>query len=156
MLAVVVSIIAGVTIVLNRMTNAELGKRIGNFQSTLFNYITGLGTSLVFWWISGEWLGLAENSFAGIPLWAYFGGLLGVVVIVLSNYVTPRIPAFYLTLLIFSAQILTGCLIDLLMTDSFSPGKLVGGLLVLAGLVQNLHVDYAKKSHPTGDGKEIE
>lgn len=151
MLAVVVSVIAGVTIVMNRMVNAELAKKIGNFQSTLFNYITGLGTSLVFWWISGEYLGLSGAGFAGIPFWAYMGGLMGVVVVALSNYVTPRISAFYLTLLIFSAQILTGCLIDFLATDSFSLGKLLGGILVLAGLVQNLRIDYNRDRNPDGD-----
>lgn len=140
-LPVILSVLAGVTIVANRMVNAELGKKIGIFQSTLFNYITGLATALVFWFFSGELLGLSGASFAGIPFWAYAGGLMGVIVVSLSNYITPRISVFYMTLILFLAQIFTGCVIDYFLEGVFSPGKLAGGALVLLGLVQNLRVD---------------
>lgn len=145
MAAIVFSILAGLTIVLNRMINAELAKKIGIFQGTLFNYITGLITSFAFLMLSSEYLQVSAFQFAGLPIWAYAGGFVGVAVIALSNYVAPRISAFYLTLIVFVAQLFTGSLIDFLMMDMFSIGKIIGGLLVLAGLAQNLLVSRKEK-----------
>ena len=40
--AVAVTTLTGFTIVMNRIINSRLAERIGLFQSTLYNYITGL------------------------------------------------------------------------------------------------------------------
>ena len=80
-------------------------------------------------------------DFSSIPSWAYIGSVLGVGVVFLSNYMAVRISAFYLTLLIFIGQLFSGVLIDFVILDSLSLGKLLGGLLVLIGLSYNLYLD---------------
>lgn len=40
---------AGVSIVISRSVNGYLAKKIGAYQSSYFNYLTGLFTSLVIW-----------------------------------------------------------------------------------------------------------
>jgi transporter family-2 protein len=143
-LYIIISILAGVSVVVSRITNSNLAKKIGIFQSTLFNYIVGLFFSIIFFILSKEKVNLSGLKSAGIPLWAYLGGIAGVLLIVLSNYITPKISSFYLTLLMFIGQLFTGIVIDYFAKGNISIGKFIGGLLVLVGLVYNLIID--KKS----------
>ena len=45
MIAIICAIASGMTIVLSRSINGYLAKKIGPYQSTFFNYFTGLLTS---------------------------------------------------------------------------------------------------------------
>lgn len=146
MFYMVISALAGVSIVVARIINAALASRIGTLQSTFFNYITGLTFSFVFLLISREALNSPVTRLGAIPLWAYTGGLLGVMVIILSNFTTPRVPAFYLTLLIFIGQLFAGILIDYFISGDISAGKIIGGILVLAGLAYNLLLDRKRET----------
>lgn len=150
--AVLATALSGLTIVLNRIINSSLAQRIGIFQSTLYNYITGLFVSVLFALVSketGVWSGLEWGT---VPLWAYLGGFVGVNVIVLSSYLTPRISAFYLTLLLFVGQLFTGIVIDFFNAGEFSPGKLIGGIFVLGGLTYNLVYDQKSKKPKENEG----
>lgn len=141
MLYIIISILAGVTVVVSRIINSNLGKEIGIFQSTFYNYFVGLFFSVVFFILSGEKINLSGLKSGSLPLWAYAGGIAGVLLIVLSNYITPKISSFYLTLLMFVGQLFTGIAIDYFAKGSLSIGKLIGGLLVLSGLIYNLIID---------------
>ncbi len=136
-----ISILAGVTIVLGRIINSKLAEKIGTLQSTLINYIVGLGFSFLFYIITKEGAVIFYDNKDSIPIWAYLGGLAGVIVIVSSNYITPKISAFYITLLIFIGQLFIGIIIDYFMLHELSIGKCIGGLFVLAGLTYNLRLD---------------
>lgn len=150
-IAVIATALTGFTIVMNRIINSRLAERIGLFQSTLFNYITGLFVSVLFMLFSKETIALKGFDFGSVPFWAYLGGLVGVIVIVLSSYLTPRISALYLTLLLFIGQLFTGIIIDFFNTGDFSWSKLVGGLFVVAGLAYNLVLDSRKESGKSGE-----
>lgn len=141
MLYILISILAGVSIVVARIINSNLAKIIGILQGTFINYIIGLLFSLIFLLLSSEFLRIPSIKFGSIPLWAYLGGLLGVLVVVLSSYITPKISAFYLTLLIFIGQLFSGIIIDYFTLNGLSIGKVIGGFLVLLGLTYNLIID---------------
>ena len=47
MIAIICAIASGMTIVLSRSINGYLAKKIGPYQSTFFNYFTGLLTSSI-------------------------------------------------------------------------------------------------------------
>lgn len=138
---IIISILAGVTIVIGRTINSNLAERIGIFQGTFFNYVVGLLFSIIFLIFSKETFPTTFNSFNSIPFLAYLGGLLGVITIVISNYMTPRISSFYLTLFIFIGQLFMGVIIDYTNIGTVSIGKVIGGILVLIGLTYNLIVD---------------
>ena len=142
--AIAATALSGLSIVLNRIINSALAERIGLFPSTLYNYITGLIVSIIFVLISGESTMISSLNPGTAPFWAYLGGFTGVIVIVLSSYLTPKISAFYLTLLLFVGQLFTGMLIDFFNAGSFSLPKLIGGIFVLAGLTYNLVLDKKK------------
>jgi transporter family-2 protein len=136
--------LSGVTLVIARIINSNLAAKIGTYQGTLVNYIVGLFFSMIFFLINKEAMDLSYAHVTSLPFWAYLGGLGGVIIIVASNYLTPKISAFYLTLLLFVGQLFVGILIDYLLLQEFSMGKLIGGILVSLGLSYNLLID--KKS----------
>lgn len=136
-----IAIIAGLCIVASRAINANLAAKIGIFQGTILNFIVGLIFSIVFLLFSSEGASISRISFISVPWWTYLGGVVGVLVVVLSSYITPKISAFYLTLLIFISQLLVGLIIDYFTLNIFSIGKVIGGLLVFIGLTYNLLLD---------------
>lgn len=140
-IAIILSILSGVTNVVARIINANLAKIIGLFQGTLFNYVIGLLVSLLFLLFNLNSIDFTSNTFLSVPIWAYLGGMLGVMVVVISNYLTPRISAFYLTLLMFIGQLFAGIIIDYVASSELSIGKIIGGIFVLAGLSYNLYFD---------------
>jgi bacterial/archaeal transporter family-2 protein len=140
-MAILVAIIAGASIVAARNINSILAEKNGLLAGTFFNYLTGLSLSFIFLLISNDRISLSVSSYSTVPIWAYLGGLLGVLIVAVSNLVTPKISAFYLTLIIFIGQLFTGIAIDYFALDLVSLGKILGGLLVLAGLTYNLIID---------------
>ncbi|PGZ06056.1 hypothetical protein COE30_22275 [Bacillus cereus] len=96
---------------------------------------------MIFLIFSSDSIYISSHTLQKIPFVVYLGGLVGVIVISLSNYITPKISAFYLTLLIFIGQLFMGTIIDFFMTNELSIGKIIGGILVLIGLTYNLFVD---------------
>jgi transporter family-2 protein len=141
MFYVLISVLAGVSIVVARIINSNLAKEIGIFQGTLVNYIVGLFFSFIFLLVSSEFSNISFLRLQSIPLWAYLGGCTGVLVVVLSSYITPRLSAFYLTLLIFIGQLFVGIIIDYFTLNKLPIGKVIGGLIVLLGLSYNLLID---------------
>lgn len=136
---ILLGILAGATIVVARMCNAELGGRIGNYQSTFYNYMTGLIGSVLLLLAMGtaKPLGISQPLY----ITAYLGGLVGVVNMIISNYITPKMSAYVMTLVIFISQLASGIVIDSLMGSGVSIGKVAGGALVLLGLLYNQSVD---------------
>ena len=141
MFYILIPVLAGALIVISRCINANLAKRIGLLQGTFFNFFTGLLFSAIFLLLSGQMTLLVSADFSSVPFWAYIGGAVGVIVVFLSSYITPRISALYMTLLMFVAQLFTGIAIDYFVSGIITPGKVWGGLLVLIGLAYNLLLD---------------
>ena len=135
------AILAGISIVVARIINANLANRIGLFQGTVFNYLTGVLFSLIFLLFSKEMLSLGNIDWKSIPIWAYLGGIVSVAVVVLSSYVTPKISVFYQTLFVFIGQLFVGIIVDFVVLNQLSIGKVIGGILVLVGLTLNLVLD---------------
>lgn len=140
-IAIAVAIAAGASIVIARNINSILAEKKGLLASTFFNYVTGFSLSVIFLLISSESIKKSYSLLGTVPLWAYLGGFLGVAVVAISNIVTSKISAFYMSLIIFVGQLFTGIIIDYFALGILSIGKVIGGLLVVAGLIYNLYVD---------------
>lgn len=140
-LAIFLSFLAGISILFSRIINGNLAERIGFMPGVFINNFVGIIVGIIFLVISKETFSMYPNTFVGVPLWIYMGGVLGVAVVVLSSYLNPKVSSFYLTLFIFLGQLFTSLLIDFYLTGEFSGGKTVGGILVLSGLTYNLIVD---------------
>ena len=145
-LAVLVSFIAGVNIVVSRTLNAKLAEYTSIRTGTFFNYLIGLLVALPVCFL----LGKSEAAFTGIvvssKIYIYLGGIIGVCVVLLSNITVTKIPAFYLSLFLFIGQVFSGILIDALISKTFSPRNMIGGIFVAAGLCVNLLLDKKEPS----------
>jgi bacterial/archaeal transporter family-2 protein len=115
--------------------NSELGRRKGLLRSVRVNYITGLAASLLVLLASGLSPALFGPSLAraGVGL-SLGGGIMGVAVVASMNFIMPKVPAFYATLLAFSGQALAGLTIDFAAEGLWDWRKLIGTLVLLAGL----------------------
>lgn len=140
MFYILMSILTGVIIVICRILNTKLSEEIGLIESSYFNYFTAAITSILLFFIMRE--KFVFTSLSTVPFYAYLGGFLGVAIVVLNSVVTPKMSAFYVTLLIFVAQLFTGVALDWLISRQFPLSKIIGGLIVVAGLAYNLHIDF--------------
>jgi len=135
------ALFAGISVVITRIFNAKIAEELGTIQGTYINYLTGLGGAFIFFIISKEYVNLSGTSYSNLPIYAYFGGAIGILVVVLSNYATPKVSSFSLSLLIFTGQLFIGIVIDFISYGDVSMGKIVGGILILLGLIYNIKVE---------------
>ncbi|MFU0824610.1 DMT family transporter [Clostridium sp.] len=140
MIYIILAFASGVLTLLSMIVNSSLGKRIGEFQSSFVNFFVGVISALILVLIIERKISFSEKLH-GIPIWAYLGGFLGVMVVIISNIIIPKIPTIYSTLLIFIGQLFTGIVLDYLTGMEISKGKVVGGLLILAGMAYNSMID---------------
>ena len=138
---VLMSMGAGVTVVLSRTVNAHLADRIGALPGSLVNHLAGMPVCLLLMLLIPE-----TGTGGAFRLWTWCGGLLGVTVVASLNVIVPRLPASRLTLLSLCGQLLCGVLLDLLVGKTFEIRQLCAALLVGLGiLVSHLMKIYREK-----------
>lgn len=141
MLMILLAILGGVLTTLSMIVSSALGKKIGLIQSTIIHYIGGL--------IGGVFIliGMGSTSAPSIidlskmPLYIFLGGIMGVIVVYISNIVIPKIPVVYSTLLMFSGQMICAIIIDTIIIGEFSLKKLLGAIIVVLGIFYNSKID---------------
>lgn len=144
MIYIILAFLCGGLTIISMIVNANLGKKVGVFQGGFINYAVGLSGTLLIMLILEVTGNFKISEFNGIPFYAFLGGFIGVMVVVASNVVIPKIPALYSTILIFIGQIFTGIIIDYLRVGSISMGKIVGGLIIIGGMAFNSYIDKTK------------
>ncbi|MDU1414224.1 MAG: DMT family transporter [Clostridium sp.] len=138
--AIILSLLAGILIVVSRMISAALSNKIGVLSSTLFNYIIGLISTLILILFIKD-INFNLSTLSNVPYYAYLGGALGVIVVSLSSYTSNKTTTFNFSIFCFLGQLFIGLIIDFISFDILSISKIVGGLFVLSGLVYNLKVE---------------
>jgi len=137
-LAIVMSFFSGTCLVISRTLNARFAEDVSVGISTFFNYFTGLITAVIILLLAGRNEPFMTRPSFSPDIYIYFGGLIGVMAVFISNIVVARISAFYMTLFMFIGQVFAGLLLDWLLSGAFSIRNLTGGLFVAAGLSVNL------------------
>jgi bacterial/archaeal transporter family-2 protein len=133
---------AGIITIIQMIINSQLAVRIGLFRSTRSNFAGGLIASAALCLAAGVSLSESVRLLPGVPLpYILGGGWLGVVIVFTINWILPRIPTVYSSLLMFSGQIITAIIIDALRYGSFPRDQLIGAICILAGMLYNVNVD---------------
>jgi len=151
--AVLLVFATGFSIVLARTLNAKLADLTTVQIGTFYNHVTGLIVCVAILFIFGANTithTARDLTFVGSLLFSsewyiYFGGVLGLIVIILSNLTVIKVSAFYLTLLVFIGQVFSGVVIDMLITQEVSIRNIIGGVLVTIGLSVSLLLDSKTK-----------
>lgn len=129
-----IALLSGVNVAVSIMLNARLGAIKGLYKGAFINYFMGLCITLPLYLIIAGFK-IPELNISLPEIFILAGGSIGYMVVLINNNITPKIGILYVTILLFIGQIATGTVLDIIAGDSVSAGKLVGSLLILAGLV---------------------
>jgi bacterial/archaeal transporter family-2 protein len=131
--------VAGGMVALQAPTNAMLAKAGGSpVLAALISFAVGTAALAV------VWLGTANrpavSSFAGLPWFAWIGGLYGAVFVAVAAFAAPRIGLASLITIGIAGQIVMALILDHfgalgLERAPINLGRLLGALLVIAGVV---------------------
>ncbi len=122
--------------------NARLALKIGLKRSTRNNFIVTAACSLILVIFLKIDMAAGFRALLSVSMFHALGsGWLGVIVVLLSSWIIPKIPTVYSSLLLFSGQFLSALIIDAVRFGSVSAGQLGGVLLILAGMLWNIRVD---------------
>ncbi len=126
---ILISLGAGVTVVLSRIVNAHLSNRKGALQGSLINHLVGLPVCLLLA------LSVPEVSVSThFRPWIWCGGILGVITVAICNVIVPKIPEYRLTLFTMCGQLFSGVLLDVFNGNALNRRQFGAALLVAAGI----------------------
>ena len=131
--------IAGAFVALQAPTNAMLAKAGGSpILAALISFIVGTVALLIVWMGSGNRPGTA--AFAGLPWYAWVGGLYGAVFVAIAAYAAPKIGVAALITIAIAGQIAMALWLDHvgamgLAKEPINLGRILGAALVVAGVV---------------------
>ncbi len=134
-IAVIVSFVAGVSVVLSRSVNSRLAEKAGALRGSLINHLVGLPITILLAAASLRRAGDPINVEFPIRPWIFLGGVLGVTVVLLCNLTVSHLSAFRLTLLTFIGQVFTGIWLDLSAGNGYSDVTFRGGLIIAGGVL---------------------
>lgn len=137
--AMLLAFLVGSGLVIQVGMNATLGRLLGGaLYGTLANFAVGFVALLGFFWLSRLPLPSRE-ALATVPLWAWFGGLLGAAYVGVATFAGPRLGALLLLALTVGGQMLASVIVDHFGLLGFpqhpvSATRLLGIALLLAGI----------------------
>ena len=139
LLPIVLVFVAGGMIAVQAPTNALLGRAGGSpILAALISFAVGTIGLLLVWLLSGNRPGV--RSFAGLPWYAWMGGLYGATFVAVAAYAAPRIGLASLITIGIGGQIAMALWLDNfgalgLQREPINLGRVLGALLVIAGVV---------------------
>jgi len=130
---------AGGMISLQAPTNAMLARAGGSpVLAALISFAVGTVVLSGVWLVSGS--RPRASAFAGLPAYAWLGGVYGALYVAVAAYAAPKIGLASLITIGIAGQIVMALLLDHfgalgLPRDPLSIGRVAGALLVVAGVV---------------------
>lgn len=133
MLAIVLGLIGGLSLLVSKGLNNAAANQLGLLRGSVLNYITGTITALA---LALTFSGIPEiTRYTSIPGYYYLAGALGLLAMLVSNATLHRLPLIHSTALIITTQLTTALAIDYLIFGIGSWWKVSGAVLVILALV---------------------
>jgi bacterial/archaeal transporter family-2 protein len=132
------AVFSGFIVIFNLVVNSRLAKKTDIYLGTFSNYLFGSAAALVLVLIMGE--DIALKGTAASPAY-YFAGVFGVAIVVIYNAIIHKIPLIYSTILGYIGQMTMGAVIDIMLGNAFTPGRMIGLTLISAGFLYNMNID---------------
>lgn len=139
LIPILLVLIAGGMVALQAPTNAMLAKAGGSaVLAALISFTVGTIGLMVVWLGSGNRPGTAV--FAGLPWYAWVGGLYGAVFVAVAAYAAPKIGIASLITIGIAGQIAVALWLDQvgalgLPREPLNFGRIAGAVLVIAGVI---------------------
>lgn len=142
----------GFFIVVSMLLNSKLAEAKGTLSGSRDSFIAGFITISTVLYFSKEYSALLKYNHIDNPIWVYAGGVIYVAVLFGFNKAVPKIPIVYSTVIAFIGQLFSGLILDYIIYNTFSYGKLMGFVLIFAGTLYNMRIDSQEKAN----NKELE
>ena len=123
----------GVANAVNRAINVKAGQVFGTANGALINYLEATFLALALVFITGKGAELSPAHMASVPLWAYLGGVAGLIAMVLIIFGTPRTNSLITAILTLAGNLGMSLVLDYLFYGMFSWKKIAGIFLILCG-----------------------
>ncbi|MCD7866620.1 MAG: DMT family transporter [Clostridiales bacterium] len=124
----------GFATVISKMINYRCTKVLGKNNGSLVNYVVASVLSLFLLLISSHFQ-IDLYAFTAAPWWLYLGGVFGIVAFLISMTTLSHLKVMESTILLLVGQLTASVLFDTFAFHNISPGKILGILLVAAGIV---------------------
>ena len=138
-LAVLLGVAAGCLVGMQAPINSRLGRSVGTAQAATFSFLVGtvLLLAIAAFWSGG--LG-ALGNLGKAPWWAFVGGLLGAVYVIVALVAVRTLGASGLTAVVIAGQLIISVVIDRLgllgvARQQIGAGRILGLVLLVAGVV---------------------
>jgi transporter family-2 protein len=139
LIPIVLVLFAGGLIAIQAPTNAMLARAGGSpILAALISFVVGTIGLLLVWLAAGKRAG--TGAFAGLPWYAWVGGLYGATFVAVAAYAAPRIGLASLITIGIAGQIAVALWLDHLGAlglprEPINLGRILGALLVVAGVI---------------------
>ena len=110
-LFILTALVGGALVSLSRQLNGRLSLSTNALMASFWNHAVGLGVMVAaFLAMPALW----PDSVAEVPLWAWFGGVIGVAFVASGSWLIVRIGAALTAILVIAGQMVAGVVLDLL------------------------------------------
>lgn len=133
-LGLTLAIISGFVSIFSKMFNYKITEELGLLCGTIVNYITASLISVILIVFSGSTNLINMKLLSGVPKLYFIGGVFGVIALVITNIIIPKLPVAYSTIIILTGQLGAGMVIDSIMSGKFQISKALGIMFVIAGI----------------------
>ena len=124
----------GCATVISKMINYRCTKYLGTNNGSLVNYVVASVLSLILLLVSSRF-SVDLYAFKQAPWWLYLGGAFGIVAFIISMITLSHLKVMESTILLLVGQLTAGILFDAFVFQNISVKKLLGILLVPAGII---------------------
>ena len=131
----------GCATVISKMINYRCTKYLGTNNGSLVNYIVATVLSFILLLVSTRF-SVDLYSFGQSPWWAYLGGAFGIVAFIISMITLSHLKVMESTILLLVGQLISGILFDALMFRNISIKKVLGIILVAAGIIWDNRISH--------------
>lgn len=139
---ILLAIFVGCVGVFSKTVNFQATEYLGTANGTLINYLVASALSVILLAVFGPHE--AWNGFAQAPVWVYLGGVCGVVALVIIVTALHKITLFQSATFLLVGQLVGSALLDAVLFQTMSWGKLLGVLVVTTGVVWDKKVSLAQ------------
>lgn len=129
---VFLALINGILIGASRAINGRLSVDVGVVRASFWNHLVGfIFLTLIIILIQG----VGQLTKLTVPPFAYLGGAIGALFVLINSYVFKKLGAIKTALLVISGQMITGVLIDYKSGHAlYTLGQCLGIVLILLGV----------------------
>lgn len=138
-LSMLLAFLVGAGLVVQVGFNMAVSRALGGAVfGTLANFLVGTIAIVIFLFLTRPAWPMRE-AFAGVPAWAWFGGLFGASYVGIATFAGPRLGALLLLALTVAGQMIASVVVDHFGLLGFpqhaiSPGRIVGIILLVVGI----------------------